>query len=308
MENTVRLPEGALAAISDASLDFDLMDELLSEDAWLGIPNSADLLQQGSPYSPNSFLSSYLLPHSKIETGMSYPGHGDDARLADLETPSSSQYPPQDGTRAENMIDTLLNPAMRGLPHDSVQASVPGEAETSSSLRTEPSADPDPISSLKERVVRAIGWIKEAHRDGDVLVQIWVPTKKENQQVLTTYGQPFSLNPNCQRLMDYRTISTSYQFSAEENSDEVLGLPGRVFVGKLPEWSPDVRYFSSQEYARVSYAQHFDVRGTLALPIFERSNRPCIGVLEVVMTTEKINYRSDLENICNALQVWFFLH
>ncbi|CAA6666658.1 unnamed protein product [Spirodela intermedia] len=158
------------------------------------------------------------------------------------------------------------------------------------------------MSSLKERVVQAVGWIKEAHRDGDVLVQIWVPTRKENQQVLTTYGQPFSLNPSCQRLLDYRTISTSYQFSAEENSDEVLGLPGRVFIGKLPEWSPDVRYFSSHEYARVNYAQHFDVRGTLALPIFERGSRPCIGVLEVVMTTEKINYRSDLDSICNALQ------
>ncbi|KAK1326791.1 Protein NLP1 [Acorus calamus] len=129
-----------------------------------------------------------------------------------------------------------------------------------------------------------------------------MPISRGGRHVLTTHGQPFSLNPCCERLVNYRTVSVGYHFSAEEGSDEALGLPGRVFVGKVPEWTPDVQYFSSYEYPRVNHAQMYDVRGTLALPFFEGGSRSCLGVVEVVMTTQKINYRDDLENICNALQ------
>ena len=254
MEDAGRMAGG----IPDFSLDLDLIDEFLSEDAWFGVPNSTNLSQQVSAYSPALF-DSFTLGANSEET--------------------------------ENVLEKALDEEIRGFGHDLFEGRNSLEAGLS--------------NTLKERIVRVIGWIKESHRDGDVLVQLWVPTKRERQQVLTTYEQPFSLNPNCQRLMNYRTISTNYNFPAEDKTDDILGLPGRVFVGKLPEWSPDVRYFSSKEYARVDYAQHYDIRGTLALPIFERGSRFCIAVLEVVMTTEKISYRSDIENICNALQVKF---
>ncbi|XP_078442335.1 protein NLP1-like [Wolffia australiana] len=206
---------------------------------------------------------------------------------------ASSQHHPQAVGRSENLGDAEINLEIREI----------AEVGTSNQLSMEKIEDSGRISSFQERIARAIGWIKDASRENEeVLIQIWVPTERENKRVLTTYGQPFSLNPDCQRLIHYRSISTNYQFPAEENSSEIRGLPGRVFVEKVPEWSPDVRYFSSQEYARVNYAQHLDLRGTLALPIFEPGNQTCVGVLELVLTTEKINYRTDLENICNALK------
>ncbi|RVW50984.1 Protein NLP4 [Vitis vinifera] len=61
-------------------------------------------------------------------------------------------------------------------------------------------------------------------------------------------------------------------------------------------------FLSTEEYPRVDYAQHFDVRGTLALPVFEQGSQTCLGVIEVVMTTEKSNYRPELESVCKALE------
>ncbi|URD82423.1 RWP-RK domain [Musa troglodytarum] len=156
--------------------------------------------------------------------------------------------------------------------------------------------------SVEQRLRYVLKHIKESQREGDVLVQMWAPAMRGNQRVVTTCGQPFLLDFNCQRLVNYRSVSTRYQFLADESSHEAVGLPGRVFLGRLPEWTPDVRYFSSFEYPRVGDAQRYDVRGTIALPIFERNGRSCLGVVEVVMTTQKVNYSYDLENICNALQ------
>ncbi|KAK6116175.1 hypothetical protein DH2020_008444 [Rehmannia glutinosa] len=72
--------------------------------------------------------------------------------------------------------------------------------------------------------------------------------RSEGKRVLTTNNQPFSLDLNCPRLAHYREISVNYQFLADEDSKEVVGLPGRVFMNKVPEWTPDVRFFTWDEY------------------------------------------------------------
>lgn len=48
-------------------------------------------------------------------------------------------------------------------------------------------------------------------------------------------------------------------------------------------------------------AKQYDVRGSLALPIFERGSGTCLGVVEIAMTTHKVNYRPELEYVCQAL-------
>lgn len=83
----------------------------------------------------------------------------------------------------------------------------------------------------------------------------------------------------------------------------MVGLPIRVFLGKVPEWTPDVQFFRSDEYPRVKHAHKYDVRGTLGLPVFERGSQTCLGVVEVMMTTQKIQYRPELESIRKALEV-----
>ncbi|KAE8654086.1 Protein NLP4 [Hibiscus syriacus] len=91
---------------------------------------------------------------------------------------------------------------------------------------------------------------------------------------------------------------------AEEDSKDMAGLPGRVFLSQVPEWTPDVRFVKSDEYPRVDYAQRHDVRGTFALPVFEQGSGTCLGVIEVVMTTEKIKIRPELESVCKALEAY----
>ncbi|KAF7050909.1 hypothetical protein CFC21_059204 [Triticum aestivum] len=159
-------------------------------------------------------------------------------------------------------------------------------------------------ASVKERLGRALQGIASRSRGaaGELLVQVWVPTCIGDRQVLTTCGQPFWLDRRSDRLESYRTVSVKYQFSADETSCAELGLPGRVFVGRVPEWTPDVRLFTDNEYPRVRYAQHFDIRGSVAMPVFERRTGACLGVVELVMTTQKINYNAEIDNICNALK------
>ncbi|KAE8669935.1 Protein NLP2 [Hibiscus syriacus] len=165
-----------------------------------------------------------------------------------------------------------------------------------------PRAESGSSSSVKERLMQAIGYLKESTKDRDVLIQIWVPVKRGGKHVLTTEGQPYSLNTNCKSLEIFRDVSKSYNFPAEEDSKESVGLPGRVFLGKLPEWTPDVRFFRSDEYPRISFAQKYNVGGSLALPVFERGKGTCLGVVEVVTTTQKINYHPELEHVCKALE------
>lgn len=160
-------------------------------------------------------------------------------------------------------------------------------------------------ATVKERLRRALERIASLSQTqpGELLAQVWVPTVIGDRQVLTTCGQPFWLDCRNERLANYRTVSMKYQFSADETARTDLGMPGRVFVGRVPEWTPDVRYFSTEEYPRVHHAQYFDIRGSVALPIFEPRSRVCLGVVELVMTTEKVNYNAEIQNICSALKV-----
>ncbi|KAJ3692875.1 hypothetical protein LUZ60_011970 [Juncus effusus] len=157
-------------------------------------------------------------------------------------------------------------------------------------------------NNIKSRIIQALNFIKDAQIQTNFLVQLWVPVQKGDQLVLTTGDQPFSLHENCEKLEHYRKVSTVYEFSAEVNSNQSLGLPGRVFVGKSPEWTPDVSFFSSYEYPRINHAHICDVHGSIALPVFERNSGICLGVVEVIMTMQKTSFAPELVVICSALQ------
>lgn len=178
-------------------------------------------------------------------------------------------------------------------------------------------SDGDGDLSLRKRMMQALRYIKDSDSTGqNVLAQVWVPVRQGAKHMLTTCGQPFVVASPSGGLFQYRTVSLTYLFSArEEGEDEeeeggdghghshaLLGLPGRVFRRKLPEWTPNVQYYSVSEYPRVSHAQHYNVRGTVALPVFEPWGQSCVGVVELVMTAQKINYAPEVEKVCRALQ------
>ncbi|XP_008806288.2 protein NLP3 [Phoenix dactylifera] len=154
---------------------------------------------------------------------------------------------------------------------------------------------------IKERMMQALRYFKES-TDQHVLVQVWAPVKKGDQCFLTTSGQPFVLDPRSTGLLQYRTVSLTYIFSVDEDSGGYLGLPGRVYRYRLPEWTPSVQYYSSKEYLRLAHALNYNVQGTLALPVFEPSDQSCVGVVELVMTSQKINYSHEVDIVCKALQ------
>uniref|UniRef100_A0A1J3HZB4 Protein NLP6 n=1 Tax=Noccaea caerulescens TaxID=107243 RepID=A0A1J3HZB4_NOCCA len=167
-----------------------------------------------------------------------------------------------------------------------------------------PSENQDSHCLIKAKMTQALRYLKESteQQQQHVLAQVWAPVKSRGRYVLTTSGQPFVLGPNSNGLHQYRMVSLTYMFSVDSERDGELGLPGRVFRKKLPEWTPNVQYYSSKEFSRLGHALHYNVQGTLALPVFEPTRQLCVGVVELIMTSPKINYAPEVEKVCKALE------
>eukprot|EP00250_Pteridium_aquilinum_P009969 c19061_g1_i2 orf=777-4364(+) len=156
--------------------------------------------------------------------------------------------------------------------------------------------------TFNDRIKLALGKYLGLSRS-DVLVQVWLPQKRGKNVVLTTHRQPFLLCQPTECLSSYREYSSRYTFSAEEGDPEAFrALPGRVFQKKTPEWTPNVQLYKRSEYLRMDDAERCNVRGSLAVPVFERVTGNCVGVIELVMMLEKIEYRTEIEGLSMALQ------
>ncbi|EPS63477.1 hypothetical protein M569_11304, partial [Genlisea aurea] len=157
-----------------------------------------------------------------------------------------------------------------------------------------------PKTSLSEKMLTALHLFKE-NTGGSLLLQVWVPIKNGDQYVLSTSDQPYLLD---QTLSGYREVSRSFTFSVESRPGGFLGLPGRVFTSKFPEWTSNLMYYTESEYLRVQYAADHKVRGSIALPVFDLNSpdSSCCAVLELVTMKEKSNFDSEIENLCRVLQ------
>lgn len=155
--------------------------------------------------------------------------------------------------------------------------------------------------SMVERMLRALYLLKARCTD-KVLAQIWVPMKSGNEYVLSTFGQPYLLD---NQLYGYREASKLFTFSIESKPGSFPGLPGRVFTSRIPEWTSNVMYYNKAEYLRIKHATDHEVRGSIALPIFEDDSfeRSCCAVLELVTVKEKYNFDLEMDNVCRALEV-----
>lgn len=154
--------------------------------------------------------------------------------------------------------------------------------------------------SLDERMLRALSLFKESS-PGGILAQVWVPVRHGNQFFLSTSDQPYLLD---QMLTGYREVSRSFTFSAEGKLGSLLGLPGRVFTSKIPEWTSNVRYYSENEYLRMEHAIGHEVYGSIALPVFNNElEKSCCAVLEVVTTKEKPDFDAEIDIVSRALEI-----
>nr|XP_027190437.1 protein NLP4 isoform X2 [Cicer arietinum] len=274
------------------SMDFDYVSELLLDGCWLeASADGSDFLLQSSPFSNPLFDPSFTWPS-----------------LDNIDPPDNvDRHKSQDaslGTEQESR--SIVN-----VDGGSNQKEYRFETYSGEGFFSRWWIGPTPNSGpggsfIVEKLIRALKWIKDFDRNKDMLIQIWVPVNRgDDRPFLTANDLPFSLETRSLNLARYREISVRYQFSAEEedSKDLVAGLPGRVYRDKVPEWTPDVRFFRSDEYPRVDHAQECDIHGTLAVPVFEQGSRTCLGVIEVVMTTQQSNYSAELETVCKALEV-----
>lgn len=281
-------------------LDFSLMDELLLDGFWLEATEQSNFWQPtGRPSSSSLDSHSFYsqtnnnnLGHFNSDFTTSDQELGKHSNLAQMDRPLVT------AGQSQNQEPPILHP-------DQSQGFVVEGNETNTRLWVGPNRKMTSNSLLvRNRLVQAIEYLKESTRDKDVLIQIWVPINRGGKNVLTTKNQPFSLNPNHESLALYRHVSKNYQFAIdEEGSKESFGLPGRVFLKKLPEWTPDVRFFKREEYPRINHAQQYNIGGSIALPLFERGSGTCLGVVEIISTSQIISHRPELEHVCKALEV-----
>ncbi|XP_057511347.1 protein NLP6-like [Actinidia eriantha] len=138
--------------------------------------------------------------------------------------------------------------------------------------------------TVKDKVKLALRKLLLHYRTIETLVQFWAAiTTVDGRTLLTTQDQPFGLTAFSNRLCEYRMISKDYTFYVDgRNGEDDLGIPGRVYLNKCPESTPDVEYYSVKEYPQRAHALRCGVRQSLTLPVIEHSGQICIGVLELV--------------------------
>ncbi|KAG7561456.1 RWP-RK domain [Arabidopsis thaliana x Arabidopsis arenosa] len=151
--------------------------------------------------------------------------------------------------------------------------------------------------SLDEKMLKALSLFMEFSGEG-ILAQFWTPIKTGDQYMLSTCDQAYLLDS---RLSGYREVSRRFTFSAEANQGSYPGLPGRVFISGVPEWTSNVMYYKTAEYLRMKHALDNEVRGSIAIPVLEASGS-CCTVLELVTCREKPNFDVEMDSVCRALQ------
>ncbi|KAF2568904.1 hypothetical protein F2Q68_00028342 [Brassica cretica] len=106
--------------------------------------------------------------------------------------------------------------------------------------------------SLDEKMLKALSLFVQLSGSGEgVLAQVWTPIKTGEQYMLSTCDQAYLLDP---RLSQYREVSRKLTFASKPNQCSYPGLPGRVFISGLREWTSNVMYYKKDEYLRDKHA------------------------------------------------------
>ncbi|KAL0326686.1 UNVERIFIED_CONTAM: protein NLP7 [Sesamum angustifolium] len=90
-------------------------------------------------------------------------------------------------------------------------------------------------------------------------------------------------------------------------NDDRKKLPS-PFMGLMPIDNPDgsciikERMTQALRYFKDLTEQHVLAQRNFSLPVFEPSGQSCVGVLELIMTSQKINYAPEVDKVCKALE------
>ncbi len=224
----------------------------------------------------------------------------------------------ESGEKVEGVADGNLSGERAIAPAETVRMTRSGSAADMINYRYPTVLTTEaPVSSLRHKLLQALRYVGRSR--ADALAQVWMPivttqgVGNNKSCVLTTREQPYVLERKNDALWSFRSVSEEYDFPVvvvvdeEEEAGTGRGLradlPGRVFLSRMPEWSPNVQFYSNDEYVRLKEAQRYDVRGTVAVPVLDPVSGRCLAVVELVMKSEKVQYLPEIDIICRALQV-----
>ncbi|KAD3641667.1 hypothetical protein E3N88_30891 [Mikania micrantha] len=156
--------------------------------------------------------------------------------------------------------------------------------------------DPQMIMVKITNVLRVLSF-----REPRVLVQFWSPVTVRKRCLLTTLDQPFGLGMVDEGLYLYRLESEQRMFVVDGEHREDLGPPGRAYRQKLPEWSLDTHGLSNTQCAQDRFAS-YNIKGYISLPVFEPDSGCCVGVLELITSSNYVDYAFEVRQLSTALK------
>ncbi|GJU33138.1 NIN-like protein [Tanacetum coccineum] len=136
---------------------------------------------------------------------------------------------------------------------------------------------------IKEKITSALKGLR--FREKGVLVQFWSPVAVRKRWLLTTWDQPFGVCVADEGLYSYRLKSELRAIVVDGEDNEVLGPVGRVYSQKSPEWSTECKIY-----------------GYINLPVFEPSSNSCVGVLEIITSSNYVDYAFEVDEVSKALK------
>lgn len=141
----------------------------------------------------------------------------------------------------------------------------------------------DKERSLKAKIKHVLVEMAFQLRKQPSLIQFWAIEQQQQQQhlYLTTLDEPFVVG--AQVLYGYRQRCMGHRIRVDEGADEEeLGAVGRVYRNRRPESSPDLRFYSTNEFPFRDDADACGITSYCALPVFDFEIGSFYGVIEVL--------------------------
>ena len=146
--------------------------------------------------------------------------------------------------------------------------------EQQSEVGADPGAVPDlsdPPEVLIRRVAKMLDHLSTELQYGS-LIQLYLPTTRADtgDVSLVTHKDFSRVNTvHEEKFWRYHEQSCAFFFNASPLSEDgLMGMPGRVFLGRRPEWTPSVCCYQPFEYPRLACAIESRVHTLLAIPLF----------------------------------------
>ncbi|PQQ11387.1 protein NLP4-like isoform X2 [Prunus yedoensis var. nudiflora] len=283
MDDDVLSPATMMGTQPDSATDLDFMDELFLEGCWLETTDGPEFPNQSHANS-GAHLNPSVFWHTLEANGNLTMNPSENSNQEVIQTPFFKQLhkgPVNPQFPSQNMID------VDGYSGHSADPTIKSY-ELNRRWWIGPLENQGPASSVMERLTRALVCIRDVMRDKNVLVQVWVPVNKGGRNVLTTNDDLFSL---ILAVPGFPNIEKSLLIMNSQ-LERIL----QSWLRGCPAGFSQVRFLSG--LLMFDSSEVMSTHGLTMLNVM----MTCLGVIEVVTTTQKTKYQHELESVCKALE------